>query len=64
MRGRWGYEIFDGIIATYGEIAHYMKWKHKGGLAVPKISEKGDIEATDALLKEKSMGSYCNEIGK
>ena len=51
-----GMKIFDGIIATYREIAHYMKWEDKGVLAVPKVNEKGDIEATDALVKAEEHG--------
>ncbi len=49
-------KIFDGIIATYKEIAHYMKWEDKGVLAVPKVNEKGDIGATDALVKAEGYG--------
>jgi multimeric flavodoxin WrbA len=49
-------KIFDGIIATYKEIAHYMKWEDKGVLAVPKVNEKGDVEATDALVKAAELG--------
>ncbi|HYF82990.1 MAG TPA: flavodoxin family protein [Clostridia bacterium] len=51
-----GMKIFDGIIATYNEIAHYMKWESRGVLAVPKVNEKGDIEATDALVKAEEFG--------
>ncbi|GAB6154441.1 flavodoxin family protein [Desulfosporosinus burensis] len=51
-----GMKIFDGIIATYREIAHYMKWEDKGVLAVPKVNEKGDIKATDALMKAEEYG--------
>ncbi len=51
-----GMKIFDGIIATYRKIAHYMKWDDKGVLAVPKINEKGDIEATDTLVKAEEYG--------
>jgi len=49
-------KIFDGIIATYKEIAHYMKWEDKGIVAVPKVNKKGDIEATDGLVKAKEYG--------
>jgi multimeric flavodoxin WrbA len=49
-------KMFDGIIATYREIAHYMKWEDKGVLAIPKVNEKGDIEATDALVKAEELG--------
>ncbi|WML34233.1 hypothetical protein [Clostridium sp. OS1-26] len=48
--------VFDGIIATYREIAHYMKWEDKGVLAVQKVNEKGAIEATDALMKVEELG--------
>jgi multimeric flavodoxin WrbA len=51
-----GMKVFDGIIATYREIAHYMKWEDKGVLAVPEVKEKGDIEATDALEKAEEYG--------
>ncbi|OGO77092.1 MAG: flavodoxin [Clostridiales bacterium GWB2_37_7] len=49
-------EVFDGIRATYQGIAHYMKWEDKGVLAVPKVNEKGAIEATDALVKAEALG--------
>jgi multimeric flavodoxin WrbA len=49
-------KVFDGIIATYREITHYMKWDDKGVLAVPGVNEKGDIEATEALLKAEEYG--------
>lgn len=49
-------KMFDGIIASYREIVHYMNWKEKGVLAVPKVNEKGDIEATDALIKAEEYG--------
>ena len=48
--------VFDGIITTYREIAHYMKWEDKGVLAVPKVSEKGAIEETGALVKAEELG--------
>lgn len=51
-----GVEVFDGIRATYREIAHYMKWEDKGVLAVQKVNEKGAIEATDALIKAEALG--------
>lgn len=51
-----GMQVFDGIISTYKEIAHYMKWEDKGVLAVPKVKEKGDIEATGALVKAEELG--------
>ena len=51
-----GMKVFDGIIATYREIAHYMKWEDKGVLAVPEVREKGDIEKTDALVKAEEYG--------
>jgi multimeric flavodoxin WrbA len=51
-----GMKVFDGIIATYREIAHYMKWEDKGVLAVPEVSEKGAIEATDALMQAEVLG--------
>lgn len=54
--GEEGMRIFDGIIATYREISRYMKWEDKGVLAVPEVNEKGDIEATDALVKAEEHG--------
>lgn len=51
-----GMNVFDGIIAIYREIAHYMKWEDKGVLAVPKVNEKDDIEATGALVKAEELG--------
>lgn len=49
-------KIFNGIISTYKEIAHYMKWEDKGVLAVPGVKEKGDIAATGALVKAEEYG--------
>jgi multimeric flavodoxin WrbA len=49
-------KIFDGIKATFLEICHYMNWEEKGVLAVPKVSEKGDIEATDAVVVAREQG--------
>lgn len=49
-------EEFDGIISTYRYIANYMKWKDAGILAVPNVSDKGDILKTDALSKAKILG--------
>ena len=51
-----GMKIFDGIIATYKQIALYMKWEEKGVLAVPEVREKGDIETTDAIAKAEMYG--------
>ena len=51
-----GMEIFEGIIVTYRQIAKYMNWEDKGVLAVPKVSEKGDISATSALVKAEEYG--------
>jgi len=49
-------KMFDGIIATYREIAGFMNWADKGVLAVPNIIEKGDIETTDALGRAEELG--------
>ena len=51
-----GIRKFDGIIASYREIANYMKWEDKGVLAVPNVYEIGDIEKTDALVKAEEHG--------
>jgi multimeric flavodoxin WrbA len=51
-----GMDVFEGIIASYKQIAHYMKWEDKGVLAVPKVNEKGVIEETDALMKAEEKG--------
>lgn len=51
-----GMEIFEGIIVTYRQIAKYMNWEDKGVLAVPGVSEKGDIGATDVLAKAEEYG--------
>ncbi len=48
--------VFDGIIATYREMAHYMNWEDKGILAVPGVIDKGEIKATDALVKAEEYG--------
>jgi multimeric flavodoxin WrbA len=49
-------KMFEGIIATYREIALFMNWTDKGVLAMPNIVEKGDIEATDALRRAEEYG--------
>ncbi len=49
-------KIFDGISATYREIVSYLKWTDRGILAVPKVSEVGDIEHTDALFQAEELG--------
>jgi multimeric flavodoxin WrbA len=49
-------KIFDGIIATYKEIVSFLKWTDRGILAIPKVSEVGDIEHTDALIKAEELG--------
>ena len=51
-----GMELFDGITATYKSIARYMNWEDKGILAVPGVSEKGDIAKTGALKKAEELG--------
>lgn len=51
-----GMEIFEGIIVTYKQISKYMNWDDKGVLAVPEVREKGDISATDALVKAEEYG--------
>lgn len=48
--------IFDGIKASYEQIAHCMKWEDKGILAVTKVSEIGDIDKTDALERAERLG--------
>lgn len=49
-------KMFDGIAATYREIAHFMKWEDKGVLAVPRVNEIGDIEVTEALRRAEELG--------
>ncbi len=49
-------DIFDGIIATFREIAHYMKWVDRGVLAVPGVHGTGDIEKTDAEQQAYEYG--------
>ena len=49
-------KIFDGIIATYREIVSFLEWTDRGILAVPKVSDVGDIEHTDALIKAEDLG--------
>lgn len=51
-----GMDIFEGIKVTYRQIAKYMNWEDKGVLTVPEVSEKGDINATDALVKAEEYG--------
>lgn len=48
--------LFDGIIATYKEIAQYMDWANKGVLTITGVLDKGDIEETDALIKAEEYG--------
>lgn len=49
-------KIFDGIIATYREIVSFVKWTDRGILAVPKVSDVGDINHTDALIEAEALG--------
>lgn len=51
-----GLESFDGVIASYKSSLNYMKWQDAGILAVPKVSDKGDILKTDALQKAELIG--------
>jgi len=51
-----GNEIFEGVIASYKGILNYMKWQDAGILAVPKVSDKGDILKTDAMQKAELLG--------
>jgi len=53
--------IFEGIAATYREIAGYMEWTDKGMILVPAVDEKGAIQAGDALKKAEELGaSFAN----
>ena len=49
-------KVFNGMIASYKEIAVIMKWENKGILTVPSVCNAGDIEATDALAKAEKLG--------
>lgn len=49
-------DLFDGIKETYRLMARYMKWEDRGVLAVPGVSDKGDIERTDALAQAEEYG--------
>ena len=51
-----GMEIFEGIIASYKGILNYMKWQNSGILAVPGVSDKGDILKSDAMEKAEQLG--------
>ena len=51
-----GMEIFGGVIASYKGILNYMKWQDRGILAIPGVSDKGDIQKTDALVKAEQLG--------
>ncbi len=48
--------VFDGIKATYREIAHYMKWQDRGVMVVPNVNGKADIEAMNVLGKIEELG--------
>ncbi len=49
-------EIFDGIIGTYKGMTNYLKWTDRGIIAVPDISNVGDIKKTDALKQAEKLG--------
>jgi len=51
-----GMEIFRGIIASYEGILKYMKWQNSGILAVPGVSDMGDILKSDAMEKAEQLG--------
>lgn len=48
---------FISVREMYKCIAEYMKWQDKGLLIVPNVSDKGDIEKTDALRKAEDLGT-------
>ena len=48
---------FTAVKEMYQSMAAYMKWTDKGMLVVPNVSDKGDIEKTDALQKAVTLGS-------
>ena len=51
-----GTQIFNGAIETYKGIVDYKKWQDRGILAVPEVSDKGDIAQTDALKDAERLG--------
>lgn len=49
-------EDFEGAVATYKKTAHHMRWRDSGGLIVPSVNDRGDVEGTDALVAAKELG--------
>ena len=47
---------FAAIKENYRSIAKYMKWTDRGMLVIPGVSEKGDIDKTDALQRAEELG--------
>jgi len=47
---------FDGIIKSFELILNYTKWENAGILAVPNVSDPGDVKKTDGLIKAKELG--------
>lgn len=43
-------EDFEAVSRIMGEIAHFLKWEHRGSLFATSAAKKGDV--TDAVLKE------------
>ncbi len=49
-------EIFEGVIASYKGILKYMNWQDRGVLAIPGVTNTGDILKTDAMDKAERLG--------
>lgn len=49
-------EVYEGIVRTFEEISHYMKWENRGILISAGVGEKGAVEATGNLQKAFDLG--------
>lgn len=50
-------EAFNGPVETYKTIVDYLKWNDRGMLLIPGVGARGEITATDALVRAEKMGS-------
>ncbi|MDU4961980.1 MAG: flavodoxin family protein [Sporomusaceae bacterium] len=48
--------VFEGIAASYAQIAAYQKWLDRGQLLVPGVLNKGDVAVGGYLAIAEEMG--------
>jgi multimeric flavodoxin WrbA len=47
---------FAGLVKSYELIADYLNWEDAGQIIVTSVSEKGDVQKTDALQRAEKLG--------